>query len=158
MSKERNIQNESIFSEEPSPDPVAKTVKNAKKIKADAEKTIKNANDALKEAKAEQKNQIPDYESFFINAEDEKKGIGISFILKLLKPHWFSLFLSILFCLLKITMWITPLVTANIINAVVSPGPDTLRTIVINVLFLLFYTLCMCAPFNILYHNNSPQK
>ena len=145
MNKERNIRNESIFSEESSPDPVVKAIENA-------EKALENANDTTEETKAEHKNRIPDYESFFNDTDNSPKGIGLRFIFKFLKNQWGNIFLAVLFCLLKITSWVAPLIIANIINAVTESGPNAVRTITINVIVWLIYIFVMSVPFNILHH------
>lgn len=133
-------------------DIVAEAIERAKQVKAEAAKAVKEANEAVRDAKEEKRNQIPDYEHLFVEGgENEPKGIGMRFILKLLKTHWFRIFLSgILYIIKASPIWIIPITTSNIITIVTKGSPDAVNKILLNALVLLL-VLAQNVPIHVLY-------
>ncbi len=132
-------------------DPVAQAIEKAKQVKAEAAKAVKEANDAVKEAKEEKRNHIPDYEHLFSEEENEATGIGMTFILRLLKSHWFRIFLSgILYIVKACPIWIIPIVTSNIITVVTKNDGNAVRDIIINASVLAF-VLAQNVPTHVFY-------
>lgn len=149
--KSRLKENEANPSANPEPDPVAEAIKKAKQVKADAAKAVKEANDAVKDAKEEKKNHIPDYEYLFSDSEEEPHGISMTFLLKLLKAHWFQIFISgILHIIKHCPVWIVPIVTANIITIVTKNSDNALRNMFINLLVLVL-VIAENFPTHVLY-------
>ncbi len=77
-----------------------------------------------------------DFIDVYVNGDGKIKPLKI--IWKMYKPFWRGLLLSILFCLIKHSpVWVFPIVTKNIINAIIYQTGDALvSTIVINVAIL----------------------
>lgn len=130
-------------------DPVERAINEAKRQKA------KEAENALpknpKEIKEQKKNAIPDYDHLFSETSNDKKGVGIGFILKLLKKHWFRLFFSSILYVIKASpIWVIPVVTANIITAVTDHNANTVNDIIINVVILTF-VIAQNIPVHVLY-------
>ena len=90
------------------------------------------------------KNQtpLPDYEKLFAE-EAEKHHDGAGVIWKLMKKNALRISLSgIMFTLKDACTIIAPMITSNIINALVSPGDDLIMIIIKNcVLLLAFYAI-----------------
>ncbi|MBQ8208464.1 MAG: ABC transporter ATP-binding protein [Clostridia bacterium] len=90
------------------------------------------------------KNQtpLPDYEKLFAE-EAEKHHDGAGVIWKLMKKNALRISLSgIMFTLKDACTIIAPMITSNIINALVSPGDDLIMIIIKNcVLLLVFYAI-----------------
>lgn len=147
------------FHKEPEPekDIVQEAIDNAKRVKEEAAKAVKEANEAVKDAKNERKNSIPDYERLFSEETEEPTGVGMGFVVKLLKAHWFRiLFSSVLYVIKASPVWIIPIVTANIITAVtngiagVAATNSAIRSIVINTI-VLAVVLFQNIPTHVLY-------
>ncbi len=94
--------------------------------------------------------QLPDYEKLF-EEEAEKKNGSTRVIAKLLRQNSFKILLStIMFSIKDIINVITPIVTANIINALTSPG-DGVLTLIIKNAALLVALYIIHIPSHVLY-------
>lgn len=148
--KNNNTTTPTTLNEEP--DPVALAIEKAKQVKAEAAKAVKEANNAVKEAKDLKRNSIPDYEHFFADEDaDDSKGVGMSFIFKLLKSHWFKILISAILYVIKASpIWIIPIVTSNVITAVTNNNEGTVRSIILNSI-LLAVVIIQNIPTHVLY-------
>lgn len=132
-------------------DIVSEAIEKAKQVKAEAAKAVKEANEAVKDAKDRKRNAIPDYEHLFNEDEEEPTGVGMKFILKLLKSYWFKIFISVILWGIKACpVWIIPIVTANVITAVTNANANTVRDITINAIVLAI-VLAQNIPTHVLY-------
>lgn len=132
-------------------DIVLEAIEKAKQVKAEAAKAVKEANEAIKDAKERKRNAIPDYEHLFNEDEEEPTGVGMKFILKLLKSYWFKIFISVILWAIKACpVWIIPIVTANVITAVTNANANTIRDIIINAIVLAI-VLAQNIPSHVLY-------
>lgn len=92
---------------------------------------------------------IPDYEELF-RGSGSKSGGG-KILLQLLRDNSKSALLSSFLYIVKaISVWVTPVVTANIINLATHPSEKSSRLIVINALIALF-CIVQNIPSHILY-------
>ena len=142
MSNQTEIPKETL-------DPVERAINEAKRKKA--EKAESNLPKDPEEIKEWRKNPIPDYDHLFSETANDKRGVGIGFILKLLKNHWFRLFFSSILYIIKASpMWVIPIATANIITAVTKQNANTVNSILINVVILAF-VIGQNIPMHVLY-------
>ncbi|MBR4295834.1 MAG: ABC transporter ATP-binding protein [Clostridia bacterium] len=80
---------------------------------------------------------LPDYEKIFAE-ESEKKHDGASFVGKLMRQNFLKILLSaITFSIKDAVTLVSPIVTSNIINAIVYPNDDIVAIIIKNVILLL---------------------
>lgn len=92
---------------------------------------------------------LPDYEQLFTESGDG--GGGAKVIGKLLKKNAGKIFLStIIFALKDTVTWYYPVITSNVINAVVSPGDDLAPLLIKNAILLLIL-FCVHIPGHIIY-------
>lgn len=90
----------------------------------------------------EKANVIPDFESLFDEPVKGKKASPLKIMLGLLKSNRKDFLISsIIYYIKGVAQWVVPIVTANIINEVTTPDSNTLRTIFINVVVVLFLIL-----------------
>ena len=86
----------------------------------------------------QRENFIPDFENLFEEPVKGKKASPLRIMLGLLKNNRKDFLISTLIYFIKnIAVWVIPIVTANIINAVTYPSENTMRTIWINVIVVL---------------------
>ncbi len=150
-NKEKHADNYQNSAHEIENDPVKEAIKNAKKVKADAAKAVKDANNAVKDARFQKKNFIPNYEHLFDIEQEEATGVGMTFILKLLKSHWLRIIISLILWVIKACpVWIIPIVTSNVITAVTQNSANTVRDIVLNAIILAI-VLAQNVPVHVLY-------
>ena len=75
---------------------------------------------------------LPNYESLF-EEEAEKKRDGTGVMLKLLRQNFWRIILSaVLFEIKHCLVWIGPIVTANVINALIDHSPDLTMILIKN--------------------------
>ena len=73
-------------------------------------------------------------EKEFISTYTQNNSKPLRTLIRLYKRYWKELLVSIIFFVIKTSpVWLIPIVTANIINAVVYPTDNLVQTIVINV-------------------------
>ena len=76
------------------------------------------------------------------------KGHGLKTLVSLYKGNYFRLFLSfVFFCLKQLPVWILPIFTAQIINAVVNDEPDA-SAVIISRIVITAVILALNVPFN----------
>lgn len=153
MDNPRKDNSDIIFEKDKQTEPesVEEAIENAKRVKAEAAKLVKDANASVKDAKERSKNPIPDYEHFFDDSKGGGEGKGLSFILKLLKKHWFRIIIcQILYIIKNCPVWIIPVITSNVITIVTKGGENAVRQIIVNVL-VLAVVLLQNIPTHVLY-------
>lgn len=88
------------------------------------------------------KNQpLPDYEPLFSKNADEVRKKPVRILAGILGANWLRIiFSTIMFIIKHCATWISPIITANIINAVTYRDENIMRTILINsvILFIVF--------------------
>ena len=76
-------------------------------------------------------------EKEFISTYSQNNSKPLRTLIRLYKRYWKELLISIIFFVIKTSpVWLIPIVTANIINAVVYPTDNLLQTVIINVAVL----------------------
>lgn len=95
-------------------------------------------------------NYIPDYEELFRDPGD-KKGGGGGVLWGLLKDNRRKIYISSVFYIIKASpVWIIPVITSSVINAVVAGGDHIMRN-VWTYMALLFLLLAQNIPMHMLY-------
>ena len=98
-------------------------------------------------------NQIPDYEGLFKDgASKEGERVKASKVLPLLLKQniWNVICSGLLYTITASPKWVIPIITAGVINTVTSPGPDTVKKLIIYAVVLLALLL-QNVPMNVLY-------
>lgn len=92
-----------------------------------------------------------DTESWFIESYRRHKGHPLKILISLYKGNYYKFVLAVIFFIIKhSSVWVLPIVTANIINDVMTKNPDTIRN-------MTFYAALMAilviinVPMNYLY-------
>lgn len=99
----------------------------------------------------EEKPPLPDYEPLFGENKDEVRKKPIKVLVGILGTNWLKILMSSFLYIVKaLGVWIAPIVTANIINAVTNPTEDVYKTIIINAA-VLFVVLIQNVPTHVLY-------
>jgi ATP-binding cassette subfamily B protein len=81
---------------------------------------------------------LPDYEPLFNENADEIRKKPVKILVGILGSNLAKILLSTLLFLIKnCAVWIIPIITANIINAVTYPGENTAKAMFINAAVLL---------------------
>ena len=94
---------------------------------------------------------LPDYEPLFSENADEIKKKPIKILVGILGSNWAKILLStILFIIKNCAVWIIPIITANIINAVTRNDDNTVRDMIINSI-VLAVILLQNIPTHVLY-------
>ncbi|MBQ7794462.1 MAG: ABC transporter ATP-binding protein [Clostridia bacterium] len=94
---------------------------------------------------------IPDYEPLFSENADEVRKKPIKILVGILGANWIKILISsFLYVIKAIGIWLMPIVTSNIINAVTNPTEDVYRIIAINAI-VLFIVLIQNVPTHMLY-------
>ncbi len=97
------------------------------------------------------KNQaiLPDYENLFEETASKKSNTGV--IVKLLRKNWLKIFFSVIMFAIKDSPFlIAPIVTANIINALVEQT-ENIRNVIINNAVFLAVIYLIHIPLHIIY-------
>lgn len=90
-------------------------------------------------------------EERFIETFKQHKGHSFKTLLAIYKGNYFKFFLSVFFFLIKHSpVWILPIVTANMINAITDKAPDCLEKI-IGYTALMIFLICLNVPMNYLH-------
>lgn len=90
-------------------------------------------------------------EEQFIETFKENKGHSFKTLLAIYKGNYFKFFLSVFFFLIKHSpVWILPIVTANMINAITDQSPDCVDQI-IGYTALMIFLICLNVPMNYLH-------
>lgn len=93
---------------------------------------------------------LPNYEDLF-EEEAEKHHDGTGVMMKLLKQNIGKILISTLLCEIKhCIVWVGPIITANVINALVDQSPDMMMILLKNAIVITF----LCAihvPANVIY-------
>ncbi len=85
----------------------------------------------------ERQNALPDYEELFFEETSKNPG-GSTVIPRLMKENFPKILLStVMFCIKDLLGFISPIVTSNIINALVYPDEDPVITITKNIVLLI---------------------
>lgn len=94
---------------------------------------------------------LPDYEPLFSENADEIKKAPVKILIGILGSNWARILLSSAIYIVKnCAVWIIPIITANIINAITEQNDDTVRTMVVNGLVMLA-VLVQNVPTHVLY-------
>lgn len=94
---------------------------------------------------------LPDYEPLFNENSDKIKKKPIKILTGILGSNIIKILLSsLLFVIKHCAVWIIPIITANIINAVTYSNSNTARTILINAA-VLFAVIIQNVPSHVLY-------
>ncbi len=94
---------------------------------------------------------LPDYEPLFSENADEIKKKPVKILVGILGSNWAKILLStILFIVKNCAVWIIPIITANIINAVTRNDSNTVRDMIINGI-ILAAVLLQNIPTHVLY-------
>jgi len=94
---------------------------------------------------------LPDYEPLFSENADEIRKKPVKILVGILSSNWLRILLStVLYIIKACPLWIMPIVTANIINAVTAGGENAIRDMLINALILLV-VLAQNVPSHMLY-------
>ena len=98
------------------------------------------------------KNQpLPDYEPLFSRNADEVRKKPVRILVGILGANWLRIiFSTIMFVIKHCAAWISPIITANIINAVTYNDENIARTIIINSI-VLFIVLVQNIPSHVIY-------
>lgn len=92
-----------------------------------------------------------DTENWFIECYRKYKGHPIKILIGLYKGNYNKFVLAIIFFLIKhCPVWVLPIVTANIINDIISGSPDTFKNIIIQAGIMIFL-IAMNIPTNYMY-------
>ncbi|HAH63125.1 MAG TPA: ABC transporter [Treponema sp.] len=95
--------------------------------------------------------KLDNAEKEFLSTFKREKGHSLRTLLGLYKGHYTDLSFSIVFFIIKHSpTWALPVVTANIINAATNNAADSLRTILINTLFMILF-IAQNVPTNYLH-------
>lgn len=101
--------------------------------------------------KITKENPLPDYEPLFTENADEIKKAPVKLLFGILASNRAKILLSSLLYIIKhCAVWIIPIITANIINAVTYNDENTARVMLFNALFLAFI-LVQNIPTHVLY-------
>lgn len=94
---------------------------------------------------------LPDYEPLFSENADEIRKKPLKILVGILGSNWAKILVStILFIIKNCAVWIIPIVTANIINAVTRNNDNTIRDMTINGIILAVVVL-QNIPTHVLY-------
>lgn len=94
---------------------------------------------------------LPDYEPLFAENADEIKKAPVKILIGILGSNWAKILLSsILFVIKHCAVWIIPIITANIINAVTYNNENTVKSMILNGVFLAVI-LIQNIPMHVLY-------
>lgn len=94
---------------------------------------------------------LPDYEPLFSENTDEIRKKPLKILTGILGSNWAKILLStILFIIKNCAVWIVPILTANIINAVTRNNDNTIRDMTINGIILAVVVL-QNIPTHVLY-------
>ncbi|MEE0945052.1 MAG: ABC transporter ATP-binding protein [Clostridia bacterium] len=94
---------------------------------------------------------LPDYEPLFNENVDEVRKKPIKILVSILGANWFKILVSCILHIVKaLGIWILPIITANIIDAVTNPAEDVYKIIAINAV-LLFIVFIQNIPTHTLY-------
>ena len=94
---------------------------------------------------------LPDYEPLFNENADEIRKKPIKILVGILGSNWAKILLStILFIVKNCAVWIIPIITANIINAVTRNDANTTRDMIVNGI-VLAVILLQNIPTHVLY-------
>lgn len=98
------------------------------------------------------KNQpLPDYEPLFSRNADEVRKKPVRILVGILGANWLRIiFSTFMFVIKHCAAWISPIITANIINAVTYNDENIARTIIINSI-VLFIVLVQNIPSHVIY-------
>ena len=94
---------------------------------------------------------LPDYENLFENNSGDAGKVSSRVLSQIFRKHWLKMFFAT--CLHMVDgcgNWVKPLATANIINAVTTPSPNSVRIIIVNTLVIVIAFL-LHTPFAIMY-------
>lgn len=92
-----------------------------------------------------------DPENWFIESYQKHKGHPLKILISLYKKNYHKFVLAIIFFFLKhACVWVLPIVTANIINDILTKNPDSIRNIVYSTI-LMIGLICLNVPMNYLY-------
>lgn len=93
---------------------------------------------------------LPDYENLF-EEEAQKKRDGTGVMLKLIRKNFWKIIISAVLCEVKhCLVWVGPIVTANVINALVEHSPDMMSILIKNAVVVSVLAL-IHIPANVLY-------
>ncbi len=94
---------------------------------------------------------LPDYEELFETNSSDTGKVPARVLSQIFKSNWLKIiFATFLHMVDGCGNWIKPLATANIINAVASPSPHSVRVIIINSVIVVLAFL-LNTPFSLLY-------
>lgn len=94
---------------------------------------------------------LPDYESLFNENNDDIRKKPIKLLVSILGANWVKILVSSLLYIVKAcALWIIPIITSNIINAITYRSDNALKELIINFVFLLVIIL-QNIPTHVLY-------
>ncbi|MBS7298788.1 MAG: ABC transporter ATP-binding protein [Eubacteriales bacterium] len=94
---------------------------------------------------------LPDYEPLFNENADEVRKKPVKILVRILGANWFKILISCFLNIVKaLGIWLLPIITANIIDAVTNPTEDVYKIIAINAV-LLFVVFIQNVPTHTLY-------
>ena len=94
---------------------------------------------------------LPDYEPLFSENADEVRKKPVKILVGILGANWFRIIISCFLHIVKaLGVWLLPIITANIIDAVTNPTEDVYKIIAINAV-LLFVVFVQNVPTHTLY-------
>lgn len=92
-----------------------------------------------------------DVESWFIECYKKHKGHPMQILLGLYKGNYHKFFLAVIFFFIKhAPVWVLPIVTANIINDIMSGSPETYQNIIIQAMIMIVL-VALNIPMNYMY-------
>ncbi len=92
-----------------------------------------------------------DPENWFIESYQKHKGHPLRILISLYKKNYHKFVLAIIFFFLKhACVWVLPIVTANIINDILTSNPNSIRNIIYSTI-LMVGLICLNVPMNYLY-------
>lgn len=92
-----------------------------------------------------------DVESWFIECYKKHKGHPMQILLGLYKGNYHKFFLAVIFFFIKhAPVWVLPIVTANIINDIMSGSPKTYQNIIIQAMIMIVL-VALNIPMNYMY-------
>ena len=92
-----------------------------------------------------------DPENWFIESYQKHKGHPLRILISLYKKNYYKFGLAIIFYFLKhACVWVLPIVTANIINDILTSNPDSIRNIIYSTI-LIIGLIGLNIPMNYLY-------
>lgn len=92
-----------------------------------------------------------DVESWFIECYKKHKGHPMQILLGLYKGNYHKFFVAVIFFFIKhAPVWVLPIVTANIINDIMSGSPETYQNIIIQAMIMIVL-VALNIPMNYMY-------